>query len=278
MILIADSGSTKTDWRVVSEGRVIQTVTTQGINPFHQSVDYIHDVINNELITSMNDKQSISEIVFYGAGCIGDKCGLLKQQLSDSFPHVNIDVNSDLLAAARSLCGSKEGVACILGTGSNSCLYDGRNITSNVSPMGYILGDEGSGAVLGKLFVNELYKGNISGAIREEFEKDTGLTLQAIIENVYRKPMANRFLASLAPFISTHIDNPVIESLVITNFRNFLTRNVLHYNRTDLAVNAVGSIAYHFAEQLEKAIMEVGMKVGKICKSPMEGLVMYHSL
>ena len=186
---------------------------------------------------------------------------------------VKVEVCSDVLGAARALFGGREGIACILGTGANSCLYDGRRITANVPPLGYILGDEGSGAVLGRLFINALFKGGLPAAMRDEFLKETGLTLADIINKVYREPLANRFLASTSAFIHNHLYNSRLRSLVVDNFRSFFKRNVNLYGRRDLPVGAVGSIAFYYKSELLEAAEAEGYTVGKVIKSPMEGLV-----
>ena len=272
MKLIADSGSTKTDWCVLDvEDKVQSRVSTQGINPFHMSEDTVLGVLRNELLPRLGTLvSSIEEIEFYGAGCTVAKIPVMQRLLSDVFPSArNIVVGSDMLGAAKALLGNKEGIACILGTGANSCLYDGEKIIANVSPMGYILGDEGSGAVLGKTFINELYKGGHSDFINI-FEKETGLTQADIIQKVYRESMPNRFLASLSKFIGAHIaEEQWIEDMVVDCFRDFFRKNVRHYNRKDLSISFVGSVAYFYKAQLEKAAEIEGFVIGKVLKSPL---------
>ena len=273
MKLIADSGSTKTDWCVLDvEDKVQSRVSTQGINPFHMSEDTVLGVLRNELLPRLGGIiSSIEEIEFYGAGCTVAKIPVMQRLLSDVFPYAkNIVVGSDMLGAAKALLGNKEGIACILGTGANSCLYDGEKIIANVSPMGYILGDEGSGAVLGKTFINELYKGGHSDFINI-FEKETGLTQADIIQKVYRELLPNRFLASLSKFIGAHIaEEQWIEDMVVDCFRDFFRKNVRHYNRKDLSVSFVGSVAYYYKAQLEKAAEIEGFVIGKVLKSPLQ--------
>ena len=195
---------------------------------------------------------------------------------SNDIDKAQIHVQSDLMAAARALCGNQPGIACILGTGSNSCLYDGESIVKNISPMGFILGDEGSGAVLGKHFINYLFKGNSSHQLMKEFTEETGLTMTDIINKVYREPLPNRFLASLAPFIHAHLDDLDVRNLVIDNFRMFFVRNIQHYQSPHLKVNAVGSIAYYFKDCLQEAAIQEGYELGIVLKSPMDGLIKYH--
>ncbi len=287
MILIADSGSTKTDWCLSDSGKVVASVATQGINPFHQSEQQIDGIIAGELLPGLESRE-VDSIFFYGSGCREECIPAMENVLRRSFPDSRrIDIHGDLLGAARALCGAGEGIACILGTGANSCLYDGSRIVMNTPPLGYILGDEGSGAVLGRLFINALFKGlpgeryvdgrTDSETLREAFHNHTGLTMAGVIDRVYRAPLANRFLASLAPFIHSQLSIPAVRALVIDNFRAFFRRNVSQYGRADLPVNAVGSIACHFSAELAEAAGAEGFTVGRIERSPMPGLVAFHS-
>ena len=174
MILIADSGSTKTDWCLAKEGKAVKNIVTQGINPYHQDKETIDRIVTDELITALGDDVP-DRIVFYGSGCREEKVGMMTELLGKAFAKaVDIEVNGDLLGAARGLLGVEEGVACILGTGSNSCLYDGKGIVENISPLGYILGDEGSGAVLGKMFLNEVIKNKSLAEVKNDFFKTFG--------------------------------------------------------------------------------------------------------
>lgn len=267
MILTADSGSTKTTW-IVDNKRF----STQGINPFHQPEEVIRDVIVNELVAAEDfpNPSCITEIHFFGAGCTKEKSPVLANLLWNVFPHAEgkIEVGSDMLGAAKALFGENEGIACILGTGANSCLYDGNDIVANISPMGYILGDEGSGAVIGKTFLNALYKGDHRDFI-PVFETETGLCLPDIIQRVYRESMPNRFLASLCPFLSKHIDREWIDEMITDCFRLFFQHNVRHYNRKDLPCSFVGSIAFYFEAQLRKAALAEGFSIGEIKREPL---------
>lgn len=276
MILTADSGSTKTDWKLtIDEGKEI-LFSTQGINPFHMSESTVKGIIDDELLPQIEKDTEISaikEIYFFGAGCTPAKIPVMEMILRSSFPNADkVEVASDLLGAAKALCGEEEGIACILGTGANSCYYDGKTIVANVSPMGFILGDEGSGAVIGRTFINELYKGLHSDFI-PVFEKETGLCQADIIQKVYREPLPNRFLASLSVFINTHKEEqPWIKDMIVDCFRNFFRKNIAHYNRRDLPVNFVGSIAFHYSEQLKESANLEGFRIGRILKSPLSAL------
>ena len=277
MILIADSRSTKTDWAVVDNGRQVVAMSTQGINPFHQDAENIATVIEEELLPKMGNIEP-EGIFFYGSGCREDKVEMMCGILGKAFPQcARIEAQGDLLAAARAVCGEREGIACIMGTGANSCLYDGNRVVENTPPLGYILGDEGSGAVLGKLFVNALFKGQLPSELKDEWLEETGLSLNIIINKVYREPLANRFLASTSRFIHQHLSVEPLERMVVYNFREHFRRNVNQYGRKDLTVGAIGSVAYYYREQLQKAATVEGYTLGKVMRSPMDGLVRYHS-
>lgn len=277
MIIIADSGSTKTDWclgRTKADSRIVRT---EGINPFHQTSDEISRLIASSLMPHTGSASRITNIFFYGAGCTPEKCGSVKDTLSAHFPQADIRVDSDLLGAARALCGTKAGIACILGTGSNSCTYDGEKITDHIPPLGYILGDEGSGAALGKRFVGDCLKRQLPNDLCQSFLKEYQLTTALVQEKVYRQPLANRFLASLTPFLHTHRHRPEIHALLIGCFSDFFRRNVMSYRAyPDLPIHFTGSIAFHFEEEVKEAATSLGISVGRTLKSPMEGLKEYH--
>lgn len=276
MIVIADSGSTKTTWCMADKGRAPIYVATQGINPFHQDMVDIEAVVVNELLPHL-DGAKPEAVFFYGSGCRANKQDDMRQLLSATFPRASlVEAHGDLLAAARAVCGRNMGLAAILGTGANSCLYDGERVVMNTPPLGYILGDEGSGAVLGRLFVNALFKGFLPKAVADGFLADTGLTLDGVIERVYREPLANRFLASLSPHILSRVDCPEVHDIVVGNFRSFFLRNMAAYGRRDIPVGAVGSIAYHYAPLLAEAAAAEGYTMGRVVKSPMDGLLEYH--
>ena len=276
MILIADSGSTKTDW--VLSANPQQVIHTQGINPFHQSAAEMAAILSGELLPQL-PVGDVGSVCFYGSGVRPELEPLMANLLKEAFPQAErVEAHGDLLGAARALCGRNEGIASILGTGANSCLYDGEAIQQNTPPLGYILGDEGSGAVLGKLLVNALYKGRLSNEIVADFQRQTGLDMPAVIARVYRQPMANRFLASLCPFIHDHLGDPCLKSLVIDAFRDFFRINIAPYRRRDLPVAFVGSVAWFFSEQLTEAAAAEGFCVGTVCRSPLLGLLRYHAV
>ncbi len=247
MILIADSGSTKTDWCLANNGTVVARHATQGINPFFQNDEEIR-LILNKLVGEVLPVTGVE----------------------------NVDVQGDLIGAARSLFGHDSGIACILGTGSNSGLYDGKEVVKNAPPLGFILGDEGSGAVLGKLFLGALCKGLMPEGMLEEYVEATGQNVADIIQHVYRQPLPNRYLAQATHFIHDHLNVEEVRQLVIMSFRDFFRRNLVQYGRRDLPVRAIGSIAYHFHAQLSEAAETEGFMLDRVEQSPMMGLVDYH--
>ena len=279
MILIADSGSTKTDWCVVEKGELVQRIFTKGTNPFFQSEEEISNEIATALLPELKSNE-FDAVYFYGAGCgFPDKIAVVHRALT---MHLNVkgevEVATDMLAAARGLCGREAGIACIMGTGSNSCYYDGENIVANVSPLGFILGDEGSGACLGKLMVGDLLKNQMTPELKEKFLTQFNLTPADIIDRVYRKPFPNRFLASLSPFLAQNISEPCVHDLVLNSFKAFFKRNIMQYeNYQNLKVNLIGSVAYYYKEILAEAAEAMGIQLGTIIQSPMEGLIKYHA-
>ena len=276
MRLIADSGATKTDWCFGPDKEHALMIHTQGINPFHQTKEQIGQVLECELLPQMGDEAHISHIHFYGAGCTPEKSVIVKEELQSRFPYAEIEVQSDLLGAARSLCGKEPGIACILGTGSNSCEYDRERIVKNVSPLGYILGDEGSGACLGKLLVGDCLKHQLPAHICQAFWEETRLTPAEIIDKVYRQPQANRFLASLTPFLSLHREKTEIHTLLVGCFCDFFQRNVMQYNYPPHKVHFTGSIAWHFQDEVKEAAKTLNIQTGKFIKNPIYGLIDYH--
>ena len=276
-ILIADSGSTKTDWILTTSENSILEVETLGINPVRDSRDAIFDIIKNHLASQLPEEYKVDQIFFYGAGCIDPyKKNVAEVLISIFGSDTRISVESDLLGAARALCGNQAGIACILGTGSNSCLYDGKEIIANTSPLGYILGDEGSGAFLGKTLVGNILKKIFSQKLQDSFFKKYGLTPSIIINKVYREPMPNRFLASLVPFLAEHREEPEIHDMLIGAFRLFFERNVKAYGHPEMEINCVGSIAFYFKQEIMDAAAKEGLKMGKILQKPAQDLAFFH--
>ena len=280
MILIADCGSTKIDWCLLNNNKVEKQVFTLGVNAVMLTEEEMRQRFAEQLMPELSDyAASIEAVYFYGAGCIAaEVCGNVARAIRANIPAPVIEVYTDLLAAARALCGHKPGIACIMGTGSNSCLYDGSSIVANVSPLGFILGDEGSGAVLGRLFLGDVLKKQLPAEVCARFLDEYNLDLLGIIKRVYKEPQPNRFLASVTPFISKNIAVPEIHELVLNSFRAFFRRNVKQYEAyRQLEVNFIGSIAYYFRDVLAEAAEAEGCRIGNIVKSPMEGLIKFHA-
>ncbi|MDE6541656.1 MAG: ATPase [Muribaculaceae bacterium] len=281
MILIADCGSTKVDWCVVRNGKVEKQVFTCGMNAVMLTEEEMRTRIAAELVPELGERAAgIEAVYFYGAGCISPEvCGNVARAISANIPSAGtVEVHTDLLAAARALCGRRPGIACILGTGSNSCYYDGSAIAMNVSPLGFILGDEGSGAVLGKLLVGDVLKAQLPADLCEKFLHQYDLTLLDIIRRVYKEPQPNRFLASVTPFLIENIDRAEVRALVQSSFEAFFRRNVSRYaGMCEPCAHFVGSIAHYYREVLADAAAATGFTVGTILKSPMEGLIQFHS-
>ena len=280
MKLVVDSGSTKTDWGFFSNLSDLRIYKTQGINPCHQSADEINGIITGELMSQIAgiDSGSVTQLFYYGAGCATEAiCAQMAGMLKEFFPAAAITVDSDMLGAARALCGRSEGVACVLGTGSNSCLYNGKEIIDQVPSLGYILGDEGSSAALGRRFISDCLKRQLPEPVSREFLERYSLTKDIIIENVYRKPLPNRYIAGFAPFIYDKRAVPEVHKLIIQCFSEFFTRNVISYHKPWMPVHFVGSLANSFADELKETAEQLGMTIGKIEASPMNGLVDYHA-
>ena len=279
MILVADCGSTKIDWCLLNNGKVEKQVFTLGMNAVMLTEEEMRQRLADELAPEIQG-YPISEVYFYGAGCISPEvCGNVANAIRANIPGAsNVEVYTDLLAAARALCGHEAGIACIMGTGSNSCYYDGEKICDNVSPLGYILGDEGSGAVLGKYLVGDVLKNQLPADLCEKFLKQYELDRMTIIQRVYKEPGGNRFLASVAPFLNENIERPEIHALVLNAFKAFFVRNIQQYKGYEnLSVNFIGSIAHYYRPVLEEAAAACGCKIGTIIKSPMEGLIKFHT-
>ena len=273
MKLIADSGSTKTAWAVI--GVEDKIITTSGINPIFMDANTITEILNTQLKPNLTE--NITEVYFYGAGCASEeKNNIIKEALNTVFCEVKVEVASDLLGAARGLLASNNGIACIMGTGSNSCLYENGKIIWNVPALGFILGDEGSGAVLGKLLMGNIFKKQLPENVIEDFNTTYGFTMMDVIEKVYRSPLPNRFLASFGPFIAKHKEVPEMKEMITSALESFIVRNVKQYPYTTMPVCFTGSIAYYFSDILQELAIKHGFAIGKIEKDPLRGLIEFH--
>ncbi len=276
MILIADSGSTKTDWRLIS-GDKIRSLSTRGINPYHSSEKEIVEELWS--LDFESNEQNISEIYFYGSGVTNEKRKeIIRRSLQKRIGvHPVIQVQDDLLGVARALFQDRSGIACILGTGSNTGVYKDGKISEKVPAMGYSLGDEGGGADIGKRLVNALHKRNLSDHLREAIIREEGLTMDLILENVYNQPHASRYLGSLSRIAAKYIEHAEIRNLVSDAFDDFFKKNISKYSEyRTLEIGFAGSVAFHFKEILEEVMEKHQIKISRIIPSPIDGLVTYH--
>lgn len=277
MNLIADSGSTKTAWCLLCNNQIIRCFDTAGINPFFQSEEDIVSQLEESLLPKISG-YVVENIYFYGAGCADPiKNKALEEVLKVVVGALRAVVASDMLGAARGLLGREKGIACILGTGANSGVYDGENLIKGVYAGGYILGDEGSGGVLGKLLISDWVKKQMPQDVYDALTEEYGLTYLGIVDRVYKQPFPNRWLAQFTKFMSAHREHPYIHNLLLEAFKGFFNRNIKQYDEwKELEVGFVGSIAYYFNAELTEAAAECGIKLGKIMQNPIEGLVCYH--
>lgn len=277
--LIADAGSTKISWAFIAPDGTTRYFRTRGLNPAISDDRTIRNLLLQELLPEWNalqQEETHTEIHYYGAGCLPAVCRRMEDILTGTIPDSSATADSDLSGAARALCRHEAGIACILGTGSNSCLYDGDTIVQHVSPLGYILGDEGSGTALGKRLLGDLLKGLLPAELSRKFTERYGLEEADIIRKTYREPEANRFLASFCPFLKENRSYPEVHRIISTCFRSFFERNIENYRSPQLPVHFAGSIALHFKEELEATAREYGYHIGKILSEPIKDLVAYH--
>lgn len=270
--LIADSGGTKADWALV-EGKDVKSVfSTRGINPFALDDGGINVILRDELLPQLKGGEP-DTIDFYGAGCRSTQIGRVANLLSSVFPRASrIRVSSDLLGAARALFAEREGIACILGTGANSGIYDGREIVRSMPAMGFIIGDEGSGASLGKRLLSDVFKKQLPESVCKAFFDEYGISADDVVENTYRKPAANKYLASFVPFIHKHLDIPEVRGIVLSDFEAFFRRNISPYGLPDAEIGFVGGVACHFAPILRDAASGCGFNIGNIIDRPFDRL------
>ncbi|MDR0574668.1 MAG: ATPase [Tannerella sp.] len=277
MKIFADGGATKINWRFVEEGKIVKQLFTLGANPYNRAIESINDEWRIKLKPEVGDSH-VEGVFFFGAGCaFPDKNKMIRDAIANNINTSVIEVGSDLLAAARGLCGHGRGIACILGTGSNSCYCENGEIKENVSPLGYVIGDEGSGSALGRLFLGACLKNRLTKGLKEEFLNEYNLTVSEILDNIYKKPMANKFLASFSPFILRNINNPAVYNLVYNSFKDFFNYNVMQYDYKNNTAHLTGSVAYYYQDIIRKVAEDTGVKTGVITQSPMNGLVKYYS-
>ena len=277
MILIADSGGSKIDWRLLNSDGSIGQANTPGFNPYYQPIDDLDKTISASIAPLA--KEEVSKIYFYGAGVSSEKNQLvIKDAFLKYFPKAKVEIGWDLLAAARALCGHEPGIACIMGTGSNSCLYDGKEITGNVANLGWILADEGSGANIGRKFVVDYLRKKFPASLEKAFHERFPLTREEFLERVYQHEKPSAFLASFMRFIFQHLKEQYCHQLVYNSFAEFYENNVMQYpNWQNLKVHFVGSVGFYFSDVLRQVANDKGITVKNVLESPIAGLTLYHS-
>jgi len=281
MILIADSGSTKTDWRLIVDKDNVQEAYTEGLNPYFKTTEQVQQTITNVLLLQFITKNplEIDAVYFYGAGCSSeDKRNVIEIALESVFKNAEIVVEHDLLGAAIGVCGKQAGIAAILGTGSNSCYFDGEKVVENIPALGYVLGDEGSGAYIGKEVLKGYLNKEMEGAILQKFEMKFQPSLEEILDRVYKEELPNRYFASFAKWVGEEVENEkYLQGIVIGALDAFFKKHICKYDKhQELPLNVVGSIGYHFMHLLHQVAESNNVKLGKVIKSPISGLVKFH--
>lgn len=277
-ILIADSGATKTEWCLERDDST-ETFHTEGLNPYYHTTGSIKKVVEDHLRPKLNTDE-LEGIYFYGAGCDSEeKNRVVEQALREIFPGTPVNVYHDLLGAARACFMHEAGIACILGTGSNSCLYDGSKIVEHIPSLAFILGDEGSAGYFGKKLINKYFRKEVPDDLKGDLEKDYNMSLDHITSGLYDGDQKSRFIASYGAFLGEHADHPFVKEMLREGFENFITRIVLNYsNATDYEVRFVGSVAYAYRELITEILEEHGLKGGLFIRKPMKRLVEFHSI
>ncbi len=278
MKLIVDSGTTKTHWVLLDGKKIIADFTTTGFNPYYSSADEIRSNIGKELPVQMKTRQ-VDNIYFYGTGCsTPGNCSKVQTILQQFFANALIETHHDLYGAAVALQKNRKGIAAILGTGSNSCLWNGKEIVENIPSTGWIIGDEGSATYLGKIMLKAFLSGEMPETITQDFYSFTGLDFEGILHKIYSEPQPNRWISGLSPFASRHMKNQAVRKLIRKNFRDFLETQVKKYTGYhECEISFTGSVAWYFREVLHEVLKEEGLHLGIILQQPMEGLIEFHS-
>ena len=279
--IIADSGSTKCEWRIAEPGKKGKTrsLFTQGMSPYFLNAAEMEAILRNELLPQLK-KQDIQSVFFYGTGCKNpENARMVKKVLQHVFTGARVAVSHDLMGAARGSCLDQKGIACILGTGSNSCYYDGRRIVRNRPGLGYVLGDEGSGAYLGIRVAQHFLYGIFEKEIADKFREKYRIDAAGILENVYKKPLPNRYLAAFSLFLSENRGHYMIENIIEDGLNDFFFMHVARYPESNkYPVHFVGGVAYHFRDVVERLCGEYGLQKGSVIQHPVDGLVRYHQM
>lgn len=277
MKIIADSGSTKTMWLLVSSEGLIKTIETAGYNPFYYEISQLQQIITQSILPQLLHLE-VDEIVFYGSGCsTTENCRLVETALRQINPQAKIIVYHDLLAAAHALLGNERGIACILGTGSNSCLYDGKQIVANIPSLGFMLADEGSGVYIGKLLITDVLYGNAPSEITQMLHQQYSFSRESVLDALYRKDRPATYIAGFSKFVSQNIHHPFCKTIVSKAFDDFIRVHVSKYeNYQNYPIAFVGSVANAFQDILGERLALAGLKLGAIEATPSEGLIRYH--
>ncbi len=275
--LIADSGATKAEWQLLN-GKKSKTIFTQGISPYFLNTEQIKQLLARELLPLIKNSK-VDVVHYYGTGCANpDNAKIVKKALTQSFSGAEVNVTHDLMGAARALCGNEKGIACILGTGSNSCYYNGKKIVKNSPGLGYVLGDEGSGAYLGKKVLQYYLYNTFDDDLRARFDAAYVTNTNEILENVYKKPLPNRYLATFAKFLADNRGHYMIENIIEDGLNDFFFSHLCKYGEIwKMPVSFTGSVAYGFKDVLIELCKTYEFELGRVLKNPMEGLVEYHS-
>ncbi len=277
MILVADSGSSKIDWRLMeSDGRIRQA-QTPGFNPYYQPLDHLRSSLRDTLAPEVGGAE-VKQVFFYGTGVSSERNQeLVRSVFLEYFPHAKVDIEWDLLGAARALCGTEKGIACILGTGSNSCQYDGNKISDQVANLGWILADEGSGTNLGKTLLIDYLRKRMPEKLADQFHQRFPFTREQFLEKIYQQEKPSTFLATFARFIFQHLNEPYCYQLVYKAFSEFYENNVMKYEGyRETKVHFVGSIAFYFSDLVRQVANDKGITVKNILETPIAGLALYH--
>ena len=271
MILIADGGATKCDWALVEGGEIVERLKMSGINPFSVSEEHIRETLKREFMPTAS-RYNISHIWFYGSGC-GFGGEIVHRILAEFFPTTEIVVGSDLEGASKACCPDGTGIVCILGTGVGSMQIEGGVCTKRIPGLGYILGDEGSGTVMGRMLLADVFDNQLPPHLEKLFHEEYNISINEVLDCTYHQPAPNRFFGRFTPFLSKHINEEYCRGIVRYNFEQFTKRNLSKYDVERLSVNFVGSVAAVFEDILTEVLEEYGMKKGVIVRSPIEHLV-----
>ncbi len=276
-ILIADSGATKTEW-CLTDGEKTQTIFTEGLNPYYHTEKSIKEVVTNNLLPDLKEKPE--ELFFYGAGCDSEKKNnVVRDALKNCFPDTTVNIYHDLLGAARACFLHEPGIACILGTGSNSCLYNGTEIIEHIPSLAFILGDEGSAGYFGKRLINKYFRFEIPDDLKVDLEENYNMSLEHITSGLYDGDQKSRFIASYGAFLGEHADHPFIKDILYKGFESFVSRIILNYtNATDYEVRFIGSVAFAHQRLIKEILQKYDLKPGLFVRNPMERLVEFHTV